>query len=62
MDFHFASAVAMFGQLLRDSDYKGTATYDKIISFAKTGLGKDAKGYKREFIRLVEIAKGLDKE
>ena len=62
VDFHFASAVAMFGQLLRDSDYKGTATYDKIISLAKTGLGKDAKGYKREFIRLVEIAKGLDKE
>ena len=52
----------MFGQLLRESDYKGTATYDKIISLAKTGLGKDAKGYKREFIRLVEIAKGLDKE
>ena len=52
----------MFGQLLRDSDYKGTTTYDKIISLAKTGLGKDAKGYKREFIRLVEIAKGLDKE
>ncbi len=62
VDFHFASAVAMFGQLLRDSDYKGTSTYDKIISLAKTGLGKDAKGYKREFIRLVEIAKGLDKE
>lgn len=62
VDFHFASAVAMFGQLLRDSDYKGTATYDKIISLTKTGLGKDAKGYKREFIRLVKIAKGLDKE
>ncbi|EGF54055.1 von Willebrand factor type A domain protein [Bacteroides clarus YIT 12056] len=62
VDFHFASAVAMFGQLLRDSDYKGTATYDKIISLTKTGLGKDAKGYKREFIRLVEIAKELDKE
>ena len=62
VDFHFASAVAMFGQLLRDSDYKGTSTYDKIISLAKTGLGKDAKGYKREFIRLVEIAKGLHKE
>lgn len=62
VDFHFASAVAMFGQLLRDSDYKGTSTYDKIISLTKTGLGKDAKGYKREFIRLVEIAKGLDKE
>ena len=35
-DFRFASAVAMFGQLLRDSDFKGDATYDKVISLAKT--------------------------
>ena len=34
-DFRFASAVAMFGQLLRDSDFKGDATYDKVISLAK---------------------------
>lgn len=60
-DFRFASAVAMFGQLLRDSDYKGNATYDKVISLAKTGLDNDAQGYRREFIRLVEAAKGLDK-
>lgn len=61
-DFRFASAVAMFGQLLRNSDYKGTATYDDVISLARSGLDNDAQGYKREFIRLVEIAKGLGKE
>ena len=58
-DFRFASAVAMFGQLLRDSDFKGNATYDKVISLAKTSLDNDEKGYRREFIRLVETAKGL---
>lgn len=58
-DFRFASAVAMFGQLLRDSEYKGDATYNKVISLAKTGLENDEKGYRREFIRLVETAKGL---
>ncbi len=34
-DFRFASAVAMFGQLLRDSDFKGTADYDKVIKLAE---------------------------
>ena len=55
-DFRFASAVAMFGQLLRDSDFKGDATYDKVISLAKTSLDNDEKGYRREFIRLAETA------
>lgn len=59
-DFRFASAVAMFGQLLRESDYKGEATYDKVIALAKEGLNNDDRGYRREFIRLVEAAKGLD--
>ena len=60
-DFRFASAVAMFGQLLRDSDFKGTADYDKVIKLAKQGLNNDGRGYRREFIRLVEAAKGLEK-
>lgn len=60
-DFRFASAVAMFGQLLRDSDFKGTADYDKVIKLAKQGLNNDERGYRREFILLVEAAKGLEK-
>ena len=60
-DFRFASAVAMFGQLLRDSDFKGTADYDKVIKLAKKGVNNDERGYRREFIRLVEAAKGLEK-
>ena len=60
-DFRFASAVAMFGQLLRDSDFKGTVDYDKVIKLAKQGLNNDERGYRREFIRLVEAAKGLEK-
>lgn len=48
----------MFGQLLRDSDFKGNASYDKVINLAKQGLNNDDKGYRREFIRLVDAAKG----
>ena len=48
----------MFGQLLRDSDFKGEATYDKVISLAKQGLDHDDKGYRREFVRFQKAADG----
>lgn len=58
-DFRFASAVAMFGQLLRNSEYKGTGSYNQVISLARSGLVNDQQGYKREFIRMVEAVNGL---
>ena len=56
-DFRFASAVAMFAQLLKDSDFKGEATYDKVIETANKGLSFDPEGYRAEFVRLVQRAK-----
>lgn len=58
-DFRFASAVAMYGQLLRNSQYKGDATYDSVIELARSGLGNDPNGYRREFVRLAETTKGM---
>lgn len=58
-DFHFASAVVMFGQLLRNSEFRGTADYDLVVSTARRGLADDKNGYRREFIRLAEAAKAL---
>lgn len=58
-DFNFASAVTMYAQLIKQSNYKGNATYDKVIDLAKKGLENDPEGYKAEFIRLVEITKNL---
>lgn len=60
-DFRFASAVAMFAQLLKDSDFKGEATYDKVIETANKGLSFDPEGYRAEFVRLVQSTKGLNK-
>ena len=60
-DFRFASAVAMFAQLLKDSDFKGEATYDKVIETANKGRSFDPEGYRAEFVRLVQRAKGLNK-
>jgi len=54
VDFKFVMAVTMFGQLLRDSDFKGNSTYDMVLDYARNGIGEDNRGYRKEFIRLVE--------
>jgi hypothetical protein len=60
-NLRFSAAVAMFGMLLRDSEYAGNATYDNVLSFAKSASEKDKYGYRSEFLRLVSIAKELKK-
>ncbi len=59
-DMRFASAVAMFAQLLRDSKYKGDATYAQVINLAKSAYGQDTDGYRREFVRLAETVQNLN--
>jgi len=58
-DFRFASAVAGFGMLLRDSPYKGNAGYDSIFKLAQTAVGKDSSGYRRGFLELVKKAQAI---
>jgi Ca-activated chloride channel homolog len=53
-NFRFAAAVAGFGMLLRDSEFKGDLTYDAVIQLAKGAKGEDTEGYRMEFIRMVE--------
>lgn len=55
----FATAVAMYGMILKDSDYKGGMTYDQVLALAKTARDTDDEGYRGEFIRLVATTKGL---
>jgi Ca-activated chloride channel family protein len=59
-DLKFASAVAMFTQLLKESDFKGNATFDSVLGLAKSSLGEDVNGYRREFVRLVETVKNMN--
>jgi Ca-activated chloride channel family protein len=58
-NFKFSAAVAEFGMLLRDSRYKGQASYDGAAELARASTGADLRGYRTEFVRLVETAKGL---
>jgi Ca-activated chloride channel family protein len=59
-DFRFSAAVAEFGLLLRDSQFKGDATYDQVLGLAREAMGEDEEGYRAEFIRLVETAQLLE--
>ena len=53
-DFDFASAVALFGMQLRESELTNYAEKDLVISLAEAGRGEDPDGYRAEFIRLVK--------
>ncbi len=56
-DFQFAAAVAGFGILLRDSEYKGNLTFDAVLEVAQQHRGADREGYRAEFIELVKRCK-----
>ena len=58
-DFRFATAVAGFGMLLRDSEHAGTFSLDDVVSLAEQARGDDPRGYRGEFIRLVEAARDI---
>ena len=55
-NFRFSAAVAEFGLLLRDSEYKQQSSFSQVASLAKSAKGNDESGYRSEFIRLVESA------
>ena len=61
-NLRFASAVAEFGMLLRNSEFKGNSTYKGVQLLAANALQKDAEGYRKEFIELVKKAQKLSKE
>jgi Ca-activated chloride channel family protein len=53
--FRFASAVAEFGLLLSESEYKGSASIEGVKERALAAIGEDSEGYRENFIDLVEI-------
>ncbi|QQQ28210.1 vWA domain-containing protein [Chryseobacterium indoltheticum] len=60
-DFKFASSVAWFGLVLRNSALIKNKDLKDIESLAKKGRGKDDEGYRAEFVRLVETYKSTQK-
>lgn len=60
-DFRFASSVLAYGMLLRESQYRGQANWDWVISTAKENTGTDPNGLRAEFVQLAMSASRLDK-
>lgn len=60
-NFRFAAAVAQFGMLLRNSEYKQQSSYESAWQLAKSALGDDEEGYRSEFLRLIRNAETVQK-
>ena len=58
-NLRFAAAVAEFGMILRDSEFKGRATLESAAILASSAKGNDEEGYRSEMIRLINTAKGM---
>jgi Ca-activated chloride channel family protein len=61
-DLAFASAVAAFGMVLRDSPHRGSATLEQVLALAEEGRRDDPHGDRAEFIELVRKARQLGAE
>ena len=59
-NFRWSAAVAEFGMILRQSEFKGDATYAHCKKLAESAKGKDENGYRREFIEMIEVMKSVD--
>jgi Ca-activated chloride channel homolog len=55
----FASAVAEFGMLLRESPFRGTASFESLTARARKFQGDDEQGYRAQFVQLAERAATL---
>ena len=58
-DLKFAAAVAEFGMILRDSEYKGNGSLRQVMEWAQQGMGADVNGYRADFVELVRKTQAL---
>ncbi len=58
-DFRWATAIAGFGMLLRESPYRGTLTWQQVSGLAVGARGQDVDGYRIQAIKLIDRASKL---
>ena len=58
--FRWATAVAAFGQYLRESSNLSRYSIDEIMELAQSAVGEDSNGYRSEFIGLIRRLKELE--
>lgn len=60
-DFRFASGVAAFGMILRDSPHRGNATLERVLHWTLDSTGEDPPGPRGEFVQMLLKAMVLEK-
>ncbi|MBI2215458.1 MAG: von Willebrand factor type A domain-containing protein [Acidobacteria bacterium] len=58
-DLRFVSAVAQFGLLLRESQYKGSASWKSVADLASSASSLDTTGDRAQFVKLAKKAEEL---
>jgi len=58
-NLRFAAAVSEFGMILRNSKFKGNATFESASKLAKSSKGEDEDGYRSELVRLINTVKEM---
>ncbi len=58
-NFRFSTSVAMFGMILRESEFKQNSSYEQVLQIAKNSKGDDNENYRSEFVQLVKTAKSI---
>lgn len=58
-NFRLSAAVAEFGLLLRESEFKKNASYQQCLEILDKAQGKDENGYRHELWSMVKNASGL---
>ena len=58
-NLRFAAAVSEFGMILRNSEFKGSATLEGASKLARSARGEDEDGYRSELIRLISTVKDM---
>ncbi|MBN8860734.1 MAG: von Willebrand factor type A domain-containing protein [Sphingobacteriales bacterium] len=61
-NFRFATAVAQFGMLLRQSEFMQQSSYGNVLALANSAIADDKEGYRKEFIQLVQKANSIAKK
>jgi Ca-activated chloride channel family protein len=58
-NLRFSASVASFGMMLRGSKHLNGYSTKELLAMANSAIGKDAKGYRNEFLKLIEKAQNV---
>jgi Ca-activated chloride channel homolog len=59
VDFRWATSMAAFGMMLRESEYRGNLTWLQVQTLAQGAIGQDPDGYRKQAVGLIATASKL---